>query len=949
MNAPRIVEPHENLVSIVADLLGNDWDWLHKRLVVFPGKRPAHFLRREIARRAGRAVLPPTILSIDDLVTRIAGRDRVTDIRVAGPLDAVAVLYELHNKLGTRMGGDHFRSFESFLPLGTALFEELEELMIAKLSDRAVRNAVAGVTEGNTPVIADLYESFYAALENRSLVTRAMDYAVAATNYSPNHLAEFDRIVLAGFFAFTPSENMLVRAILADERSDSVFVAGPGLAQQLKGIGLSIQTGPPPAEAPDVTFISSPDGHGQVFALARLLERSVEEQGMPDERSVIVVPNPDTLFPLLQHALSLLPSEAYNVSLGYPLERTPLFGLFHALFQALAGMQNGRLPMTDYLRVMRHPYIKSVPFGDRTDVTRTFIHVMEERLSESAGRMTVELGRIESDADLFTDAAFRAGTEGDVTVESLRQHVQSLHATLFGGWESERTVGEAARRCSEIVRFIHDRTTAQQHPFFRRFAETFLETFGTIERSLSAGMRLDRPDAVVRVVRHMLASSSVPFPGSPLHGLQVLGLLETRSLRFDTVYVLDANDDVVPGRGGKSRLLPQSVRRKLGLETVRTRDEIVEYYFTALVRGAKRVHVLYAEGNAKDRSRYVERLLWDRELASKRVDAADAVSSVRYRVVLHSAMPESVAKTPEVVEDLRRKTYSATALDAYLHCPLKFYQGQVLRLEEREEAREEIEGRDIGSLVHAVFQRLFAPWVGRALDPSGVTAAAATGVVEEEFAARFGAERTAARVLMREQITRHVQSFLSEYQRPIAERMRVEIVDLERTEEAVFGAYRFRARMDRIERRTDPAGVSTEHILDYKTGGNANDHRVRLDRLDIADRTTWKKYIRSVQLPLYALIHAANARIAPEQVSAAYVLLGVHDIDEKIELELIDRTDPAKGERLAHARRFIDALMAEIVDPETPFTPTDDPETECPRCPFADLCGTTWTKSRSRE
>jgi len=41
--------------------------------------------------------------------------------------------------------------------------------------------------------------------------------------------------------------------------------------------------------------------------------------------------------------------------------------------------------------------------------------------------------------------------------------------------------------------------------------------------------------------------------------------------------------------------------------------------------------------------------------------------------------------------------------------------------------------------------------------------------------------------------------------------------------------------------------------------------------------------------------------------------------------------------------------MAEIVDPETPFTPTDDPETECPRCPFADLCGTTWTKSRSRE
>ena len=114
-------------------------------------------------------------------------------------------------------------------------------------------------------------------------------------------------------------------------------------------------------------------------------------------------------------------------------------------------------------------------------------------------------------------------------------------------------------------------------------------------------------------LQQYVALQNVPFSGTPLRGLQVLGLLETRNLHFDDVYFLNVNDDVLPGGIGSDMLLPQQLREKLGLETRHDRDKLSEYYFHLLVRGAKRVHLFFSESGESDKSRFVEQLLWERQ------------------------------------------------------------------------------------------------------------------------------------------------------------------------------------------------------------------------------------------------------------------------------------------------------------------------------------------------
>ena len=85
-----------------------------------------------------------------------------------------------------------------------------------------------------------------------------------------------------------------------------------------------------------------------------------------------------------------------------------------------------------------------------------------------------------------------------------------------------------------------------------------------------------------------------------------------------------------------------------------------------------------------------------------------------------------IPKTPEVAAWLPTIEYSATSLDAYLQCPLKFYYKTVLRLSPREELSGEIESMEIGTFVHAVLFSYFEGRTGRPLtaedaDPDAMT------------------------------------------------------------------------------------------------------------------------------------------------------------------------------------------------------------------------------------
>src|SRR5208283_6184291 len=105
-----------------------------------------------------------------------------------------------------------------------------------------------------------------------------------------------------------------------------IFQEGAGLKEQLKDLAITYHGPEKPSPEPELHFYSSPDTHGQVLALGKALETGLAASAALDEKTVIVLPSSETLFPLVRHGLSSLHEDTYNVSMGYPLHRTPVFG-----------------------------------------------------------------------------------------------------------------------------------------------------------------------------------------------------------------------------------------------------------------------------------------------------------------------------------------------------------------------------------------------------------------------------------------------------------------------------------------------------------------------------------------------------------------------------------------------------------------------------------------------
>jgi hypothetical protein len=189
-----------------------------------------------------------------------------------------------------------------------------------------------------------------------------MRYQFAAGKIDESVFDRFECIIFAGFFALTKAEKTLFKKLFPSDNTVFIFQEGVGLYEKLKDLGITCESGGKGAVEPEIHFYSSPDTHGQVLALGKILGTKLETGDPLDEKTVIVLPSSETLFPLVRQGLSIVPEDAYNVSLGYPLHRTPVFGFLNNLMELVNSMDGDRIYIPDYLKFVLHPYTKNIYF-----------------------------------------------------------------------------------------------------------------------------------------------------------------------------------------------------------------------------------------------------------------------------------------------------------------------------------------------------------------------------------------------------------------------------------------------------------------------------------------------------------------------------------------------------------------------------------------------------------
>lgn len=930
MNTPLLVPPGHDIIEEIANRLTHrDRDY-SGTLVVFPGKRPGHFLRKKIGSVTGAGFIPPRIMSMDEFVDHIYENELRINYRKIDHLDAAALLYEIHTSIASPVGGDNFKRVDDFLPLAMNIFKELEEFCIADISSAHLRDVLSGYDTGQIGSLETYYTKFYEAVSAGKYSTRSVRYREAARSMQDLELRGFTQIFFAGFFVLTKSDRDIFSGLLRRDDTLVIFQNGKGMQEHLDKLSIKPEKIEGHTTTPVVRFHKSPDTHGQVFALSGLIKKLIDEKVVPDEKNVIVAPLADTLFPLIQHTLPLIPNNDYNISLGYPASRSTLNGFLRSVMDAILSREDNRYYAHDYLRFVLHPYTKNILLNGASEPSRILFHAIEDHFTENNTLTFFDFAEIENDAILFEQIAARATGAGySISAEKFRDHLIRIHKDTIRSVENVSSIGVFSKKLIDIILFINDHSTARQHPLFNHFSGHLIDALTILQNSLLAEVAFKENEAYYNFYNHYIESVQIPFAGAPLNGLQVLGFLETRTLKFNRVFFLDANDDVISGMRQDESLVSTRVRTELGIPTYRERERLYAYYLDLLIHHAREVDFFYIEKDKKERSRCLEQLAWHAEKSGRHIET----DSIRYNIKLTNSEPSPTPKTNETASILKNMKYSATSLDTYLKCQLRFYYRYILKLREHDELAEDIDNLQIGSIVHTILKRYFTPRKEIELTPDDLSIDDMKTTVNEVFTNIFGDRISGKVYILRQQIQRRMEDFLYAYQIPISRQSKVKVLDVETPLEADYTSHRLIGTIDRIEKRDESI-----HIIDYKISANADRLRIRFDKLDSGDRSTWYDAVGSLQLPVYKVLYENNLSDTSTLLNPIFLLLGKQRLGTDIEIGLMN--DPQEDIAI---KEVLTKLLAEITNPDIDFHPAEDFTAECPNCPYKYMCGTQWT------
>lgn len=336
---------------------------------------------------------------------------------------------------------------------------------------------------------------------------------------------------------------------------------------------------------------------------------------------------------------------------------------------------------------------------------------------------------------------------------------------------------------------------------------------------------------VTDLLRTTIARARVPFSGMPLRGLQVMGLLETRGLDFDTVIIPDASEGTLPTTTLLDTTIPFSLRKGYNLPTTDLQEQTRAYNFFRLMSRAKRVVFLYdsrtGDASTGEPSRYVQLLrdvyhvpMYEAE-ASFPLTGTEAGGDFIEDKTLVSQYRADVSDQSTVAV----KHLSASRMRDFHTCPRRFYYTAIEGIKDDENLSGVLDKRDSGTLFHNAMQILYEKKEGIT---DGLSLNSLTEILNSDAIDNAVAE--SAKKLHLETKKSDYNDNQLEMTRKLVRRM-VE-ADLERVqaggdityvggEIVIHTSYEganFKLIIDRIDVQGD-----TVNVIDYKTGADSTE------------------------------------------------------------------------------------------------------------------------------
>ena len=676
----------------------------------------------------------------------------------------------------------------------------------------------------------------------------------------------------------------------------------------------------------------------------RYISQWLNENLTEDEVDTAIVLCDETM---LEPTLHAIPNNAnghtikqMNVTMGFPLTHTPIFGLVKLLVDLQTrgwSEKQQSFTMSFVCDVLKHPYV--IQGSDKSRGLRN--KLLYEKIF-FPGDNVLHL-------DDFLKELFTRCPDNKEWLESMSRLVYAI---------------------AQILKHNEKKTLYDQ-----LFIEAILKVYTQCQRLLQlvgSGELVVQQATIGKLLVRMLSSLRLPFHGEPVVGLQIMGLLETRNLDFKNIILLGVNEGNLPKNSGENSYIPYNLRKAFGLTLSEHRDSIYSYYFYRLLQRAERVTLVYnSSSDSKTRgecSRYILQLLGSELYNIERLTLSSQQSTAAIEV-------KEQPKNKEIIDALRNRfdtsfnseagAMTPSAINKYIDCGLRFFYYYVMNMKPLLEADEEFKDNDFGTVFHKAAENMYEKIVSN-WNTTTITASALEYYIKNpELLYEFIDDAFRTEFFKNNKPVYNGEQYIK---RGVMHHFLLRLVKMDATyapfsyigsEVKIQMPYSFTSAGNNINvniggtiDRVDSKG-ETINIIDYKTGGGeSSDGNMSLDEV-FAHKAKAAGYHLQAFLYSIALRNALSGsctskcdwlkRIAgSDERKISPSLFYVHHKDDADRTDFVIKVQKTPVEDISviapEYMKRLQEVLTEIFDIDKPFVPATDSK-KCEYCDYKEICG----------
>jgi len=215
----------------------------------------------------------------------------------------------------------------------------------------------------------------------------------------------------------------------------------------------------------------------------------------------------------------------------------------------------------------------------------------------------------------------------------------------------------------------------------------------------------------------LIKQTKIPFESETDQRLQIMGMLETRTLDFERLIILSVNEGVLPQGKRQNTLIPYEALSdpQFNLPTHNHADAVMAYHFFRLSQRAKEVvlvHVLPSDTyGAAEKSRFILQI--EHELRHLNPNLNITQNQVNFETEITAEEEESglkIEKTPDMLamieQEINERGIYPSHINQFVDCSMQYYFNKVAGIAPEEKVAEKLASDSFGNWIHKTFENI---------------------------------------------------------------------------------------------------------------------------------------------------------------------------------------------------------------------------------------------------